>query len=105
MQPQSFVSFFRQHVTCATCAVALVSSLAMYHKTVLANPAIEPPNHSQQNSTLYTPSVKTQYCQGPIAIREIISVNKVYQAQKRDAFGSLTSNNTKFNSLPQSDRR
>lgn len=40
MQSQSFIYSWRQRFTCASCAVALVGSLALYHKTVLNNPIV-----------------------------------------------------------------
>jgi hypothetical protein len=105
MQPQSFVSGWRQHLTCATCAVALVSSLAIYHKTVLANPVMEQDRIDRKhNSALDAPGVKTQFCHSAIAQRKAIGAKVLYQAYKSDRFGSLPSNNTKFNSLTQTDR-
>ena len=40
MQSQSLISSWRQRFTCGSCALALVGSLALYHKTVLNNPIL-----------------------------------------------------------------
>lgn len=82
MHYESLISPWKQRFGCATCAVAFVGSLALYHRTVLANPVKMAQRHWQAIASENPFGTRTQYCADAIMLWNYGSVDKVYQGEE-----------------------
>jgi hypothetical protein len=68
MQSQSLIASWRQRFTCGTCAIALVGSLALYHKTVLNNPIMVVQTRLPGNRASNPKGIRSPSCPAAIAL-------------------------------------
>lgn len=82
MQSQSSVSQWCKRLICGTYALALVSSLSIYHKTVLANPVTLVQRHWKAIATENSFRTKNQYCTNAIMMWKGKGVDAVYRGEE-----------------------
>lgn len=88
MQSQSLISLWRKRLTCGTCAVALVGSLALYRQTVSVNPVTVAQKRWEAKIAFKADTTKTQYCGDGIA-PEMTAANPVYQGEESHSYWRL----------------
>ncbi len=100
MQSQSLISSWRQRFTCGTCAVALVGSLALYHKTVLNNPIVVAQMRLPGNTATNPKGIRSPYRRGAIAFGMTGLLQRVLAGKKTYFSWQQLLATTKFNSSP-----
>lgn len=70
------------HLTCGTCAIALVSSLTVYQRSVLANPLTIAQNHWEAIASQDSDRVIQQYSQDAVLLWTHGSLEGVYQGEQ-----------------------
>ncbi|HEY9849416.1 MAG TPA: hypothetical protein V6D28_08160 [Leptolyngbyaceae cyanobacterium] len=86
MQPHSSVSQWCKRLICGTYAFALVSSLSIYHKTVLANPLTLVERHWRSIATENSFLTKNQYCANAIVMWKGRRVDAIYRGKEIHQF-------------------
>ena len=100
MQSQSLISSWRQRFTCGTCAVALVGSLALYHKTVLTNPIVVAQTPPEGNAATNPKGIRSPSRPAAIAFGKTGVLNRVLPGRENHFSWQQLLVTTKFNSSP-----
>ncbi len=100
MQSQSLISLWGQRFTCGTCAVALVGSLALYHKTVLTNPIVVAQTPPEGNAATNPKGIKTKPRPGAIPVGKTGVLKRVLLGSESHLSWQQLLETTKFNSSP-----
>lgn len=100
MQSQSLISLWRQRFTCGSYALALVGSLALYHKTVLTNPTAVAQSRREGNATINPKGIRMESGLAGISFGSAVALKLVPQVKESYfSWGHLLAT-TKFNSSP-----
>ncbi|GET36052.1 hypothetical protein [Microseira wollei] len=100
MQSQSLISLWGQRFTCGTCAVALVGSLALYHKTVLTNPVMVAGKRPEGNAATNPNGIRTQSGPGAFPVGKTGVPKRVLPGRDSHFSWQQLWETTKFNSSP-----
>lgn len=100
MQSQSLISSWRQRLTCGTCAVALVGSLALYHKTVLTNPIMVAQTRLGRNAASTPKGIRSHLRPAAIALGMAGLLNRFLPGRESHLSWQQLLVTTKFNSSP-----
>jgi hypothetical protein len=74
---------FRQHLSCLTCAIALVCTLSLYKSNVAANPLSEAQRHWEALAAANPELLASRYSEDAVLKRSYVvsDVDEVYQGQ------------------------
>ena len=98
MQSRSLLSLWWQRLIRGSCALAFVSSLALYHKTVLVNPVTQAQRGWEANTATNRDRTRTPLSPNAIASRTDAAFQQGFQLQPIYFWGWQWLNNIKFNS-------